>query len=135
MINSSPLPLVYQNRIVEHLIGDGEELGVGWLVGPRCHWYIITGVEHLIGGGGTGMINSSLLPLVYNNRIVEHLIGEGGGGGIGMISSSPLPLLYHNRIVEHLMGGGGVISSSPLPLLYHNRRIEHLIGEGGEWGD
>ena len=24
-----------------------------------------------------------------------------------MISSSPLPLVYHNRIVEHLMGRGG----------------------------
>ena len=35
------------------------------------------------------MINSSPLPLVYHNRIVEHLIGEGGAGGV--ISSSPLP--------------------------------------------
>ena len=42
VISSSPLPLVYHNRIVEHLIGEGGELGVGWLVGPRCHWYIIT---------------------------------------------------------------------------------------------
>ena len=25
------------------------------------------------------MISSSLLPLVFHNRIVEHLIGEGGG--------------------------------------------------------
>ena len=52
-----------------------------------------------------------------------------------MISSSPLPLVYHNRIVEHLIWeggvGSGVISSSPLPL----GRVEHLIGEGGEWGD
>ena len=55
-----------------------------------------------------------------------------------MISSSPLPLVYNNRIVEHLIvggGGSGVISSSPLPLVYHNRIVEHLIGEGGEWGD
>ena len=48
------------------------------------------------------MISSSLLPLVYHNMIVEHLIGEGGSG---VISSSPLPLGYHNRIVEHLIGG------------------------------
>ena len=52
-----------------------------------------------------------------------------------MISSSPLPLVYHNRIVEHLIVerglGSGVISSSPLPLVYHNRIVEHLIGEGG----
>ena len=41
------------------------------------------------------MISSSLLPLVYHNTIVEHLIGEGGGGS-GMISSSLLPLVYHN---------------------------------------
>ena len=50
------------------------------------------------------MISSSLLPYVYHNRIVEHLIGEGGGGGV--ISSFPLPLVYHNRIVEHLIGEG-----------------------------
>ena len=42
------------------------------------------------------MISSSLLPLVYHNRIVEDLIVEGGSG---VISSSPLPLVYHNRIV------------------------------------
>ena len=53
VIRSSPLPLVYHNTIVEHLIGDG-------------------------GVGGSGMISSSLLPLVYHNMIVEHLIGEGG---------------------------------------------------------
>ena len=52
---------------------------MGWLVGPP-------------------------LPLVYHNRIVEHLIGEGGGvGGSGVISSSKLPLVYHNRLVEHLI--------------------------------
>ena len=28
MVSSSPLPLVYHNRIVEHLIGEGG--GVGW---------------------------------------------------------------------------------------------------------
>ena len=49
------------------------------------------------------MISSSPLPLVYLNRIVEYLIGEGGSG---MISSSLLPLVYHNRIVEHLIGEG-----------------------------
>ena len=38
---------------------------------------------------GSGVINSSSLPLVYHNMIVEHLIGEGGGGsGGGVISSS-----------------------------------------------
>ena len=51
VISSSPLPLVYHNTIVEHLIEE---------------W------------GGSGMISSSLLPLVYHNTIVEHLIGEGG---------------------------------------------------------
>ena len=30
--------------------------------------------------GGTGVINSSPLPFVDQNRIVEHLKGEGGGG-------------------------------------------------------
>ena len=29
------------------------------------------------------MISSSLLPLVYNNTIVEHLIREGGSGELG----------------------------------------------------
>ena len=47
MISSSPLPLVYLNRIEEYLIGEG----------------------------GSGMISSSLLPLEYHNRILEHLIG------------------------------------------------------------
>ena len=56
--------------------------------------------------------------------------------GSGVISSSPLPLVYHNRIVEHLIGegGSGVISSSQLPLLYHSRIVEHRIGEGGGVG-
>ena len=40
MISSSPLPLVYHNMIVEHLIRGG-----GW---------------------GSGVINSSPLPLVYH---------------------------------------------------------------------
>ena len=55
--------------------------------------------------------------------------------GSEVVSRSPLPLVFHNRIVEHLIGegGSGVISSSPLPLLYHDRRVELLIG--GEWGD
>ena len=51
MIKSSPLPLVYHNMIVEHLIGQG----------------------------GAVMIGSSLLPLVYHNRIVEHFIGGDWG--------------------------------------------------------
>ena len=55
VISSSPLPLVYHNMIVEHLIGEG----------------------------GSGVISSSPLPLVYHNRIVEHLIGEGLGVGRG----------------------------------------------------
>ena len=50
------------------------------------------------------MISSSLLPLVYHDMVVEHLIGEGRSG---VVSSSPLPLLYHNRIVEHVIGKGG----------------------------
>ena len=50
VISSSPLPLVYHDMIVEHLIGEG----------------------------GTGVIKSSPLPLVYDNMIVEHLIGQGG---------------------------------------------------------
>ena len=40
-------------------------------------------VEHLIGEGGSGMISSSLLPLVYHDIIVGHLIGEGGSGEWG----------------------------------------------------
>ena len=44
--NSFPLPLVYHNMIVEHLIG---EEGGG------------------VGGGGR-VISSSPLPLVYHNR-------------------------------------------------------------------
>ena len=56
-----------------------------------------------------------------------------------MINTSPLPLVYHNMLVEHLIGegevGSGVINSSSLPLVYHNMIGEHLIGVGGGWGD
>ena len=52
------------------------------------------------------MLSNSLLPLVYHNMVVEHLIGEGWGW---VISSSPLPLVYHNLIVEHLIGEGWVV--------------------------
>ena len=41
VINSSPLPLVYHKMIVEHLIGEVAG-GVGRLVVPLCHWYIIS---------------------------------------------------------------------------------------------
>ena len=65
-------------------------------------------VEHLIGGGEGGF------PAAIG---VEHLKGEGGGAS-GMISSSPLPLVYHlnmNSRISHRGGGGsgGMISSSP----------------------
>ena len=36
-------------------------------------------VEHLIGGGWTGVINSPLLLSAYDKRVVEHFIGGGGG--------------------------------------------------------
>ena len=57
VIDSPPLPLLYHNMIVEHLIGKG--------------------------GGGTWVINGSPSPLVYHNRIVKHLIGGKGGGEWG----------------------------------------------------
>ena len=49
------------------------------------------------------MINSTLLPVVYDNRIVEPLI-------LGWTVENNSPLLlsaYDNRIVEHFIGGGG----------------------------
>ena len=55
-------------------------------------------------GGWTGVNNSSLLPVVYDNRIVEPLIG----GWTGVINSPLLPLAYDNRSVERLIGVGGV---------------------------
>ena len=51
------------------------------------------------------MINSPLLPLAYDNRRVEPLIGEGGWTGV--INSPLLPLAYDNRRVEPLIGRGG----------------------------
>ena len=48
------------------------------------------------------MINSPLLPLAYDNRRVESLIGV---GGTGVNNSSLLPLAYDNRIVEPSIGG------------------------------
>ena len=50
------------------------------------------------------MIDSPLLPLAYDNKIVEPLIGVGGTG----VTISPLvPLAYDNSIVEPLIGEGG----------------------------
>ena len=52
-----------------------------------------------------------------------------------MINSPLLPLAYDNSIVETLIGGWtGVINSPLLLLAYDNRRIEPLIGVGGGWG-
>ena len=50
------------------------------------------------------MINSPLLPLAYDNSIVEPLIR--GGGWAGVINSPLLPLAYDNSIVEPLIRGG-----------------------------
>ena len=49
------------------------------------------------------MINSPLLPLAYDKRRVEPLIG----GWTGVIKSPLLPLVYDNRRVEHFIGGVG----------------------------
>ena len=49
------------------------------------------------------MINSPLLPLAYDNRRVEPLIGV---GGTGVNNSSLLPWAYDNRRVEPLIGRG-----------------------------
>ena len=49
------------------------------------------------------MNNSSLLPVVYDNRIVEpHILGW------ILVNNSPLLLSANdNRIVKHLIGGRG----------------------------
>ena len=52
------------------------------------------------------MINSPLLPLAYDNSMVEPLI-RGGGGWAGVINSPLLPLAYDNSIGEPLIGGVG----------------------------
>ena len=50
------------------------------------------------------MNNSTLLPVVYENRIVEPLIL-----GWTVVNNSPLLLSANdNRIVKHLIGGRGV---------------------------
>ena len=51
------------------------------------------------------MIESPLLPLAYDNSIVEPLI-KGGGWGV-VIKSPLLPLTYDNGRVEPLIRGGG----------------------------
>ena len=48
------------------------------------------------------MINSPLLPLAYDNSIVEPLIVVGWAG---VINSPLLPLAYDNSIVEPLIVG------------------------------
>ena len=47
------------------------------------------------------MTNSPLLPLAYDNSIVEPLIG----GLAGVINTHLLLSAYDNRIVEHFIGG------------------------------
>ena len=68
---------------------------------------MITGeVEPLIRVGGDWVVNNStLLPVVYDNRIVEPLIG----GWTVVINSPLLPLAYDNRSVEPLIGVGGCL--------------------------
>ena len=51
-----------------------------------------------------GVINNPLLPLAYDNSIVEPLIR---GGWSGVINCPLLPLAYDNSIVEPLIRGGG----------------------------
>ena len=53
------------------------------------------------------MINSPLLPLAYDNSIVEPLI-RGGGEWAGVINSPLLPLAYDSGRVEPLIRGVGV---------------------------
>ena len=53
------------------------------------------------------MINNPLLPLAYDNSIVELRI-KGGGGWTGVNMSPLLPFAYDNSIVEPLIRGGGV---------------------------
>ena len=52
------------------------------------------------------MIDNPLLPLAYDNSIVEPLI-KGGGGWTGVNKSPLLPLAYDNSIVESLIGWVG----------------------------
>ena len=53
-----------------------------------------------------------------------------------MINSPLLPLAYENSIVEPLIKGGGWVINSPLlPLPYHNSIVEPLIRRGVGWGD
>ena len=50
------------------------------------------------------MINIPLLPLAYDNSIVEPLIREGAG----VINSPLLPLAYDNSIEEPVIRGRGL---------------------------
>ena len=55
-------------------------------------------------GEGNVVNNSTLLPVVYDNRIVEPLML-----GWTVVNISPLLLSANdNRIVKHLIGGRGV---------------------------
>ena len=51
------------------------------------------------------MINSPLLPLAYDNSIVEPMI-RGGGGWAGVINIPLIPLAYDNSRAEPLIRGG-----------------------------
>ena len=77
------------------------------------------------------MINSPLLPLAYDNRRAEPLIGRGGWTVVN--NSTLLPVVYDDRIVEPDILGWTVVNNSPLLLSANdNRIVEHFIGGGGD---
>ena len=50
------------------------------------------------------MNDSSLLPLVCNSKVGEHLTGLGLGTGVN--DTSLLPLVCNSKVGEHLTGWG-----------------------------
>ena len=50
------------------------------------------------------MNDSSMLPLVCNSKVGEHLTGWGSGNWVN--DSSLLPLVWNSMVGEHLTGWG-----------------------------
>ena len=74
------------------------------MIAPCSPWYIIAREENTSQGGGLGtwVNDSSLLPLVCNSKVGEHLTGLGSG----VNDSSLLPLACNSKVGEHLTGWG-----------------------------
>ena len=76
------------------------------MIPPCSRWYVIARKENTSQGGGlgTGVNDTSLLPLVCNSKVGEHLTRWGLGTGVN--DTSRLLLVCNSIVGEHFTGWG-----------------------------